>query len=285
MRDAWVALGRGMALLFALGMALPGCGGKPEVETVTEIGRHAATLVSERGDTGWDLVALGDSTPAGLGVGADESYVQVYARFVEEDLGVSVSVHNHATGGLRTVADWAQLVAEDEALREELRQAEVITLWLGSHDVLRAVGVGRGGPCYPREGAADLDCLRQMSDAMQEGYERLLSEIAALASPRETLILIADIGIAPPLLSAWKEDGSFDLLKQHAYEVWRGHLIEAASAHGVLVVPTYAFLNGPRGDRETPSRYLQADGVHLNAEGHREIALIHRRVGYHYLAP
>lgn len=198
---------------------------------------------------------------------------------------MTVTVHSYATGSRRMVADWVEVVQSNEALREDLRDAEAITIWLGSHDLLRAVGLGRGGPCYPRAGEADLECLRRMTDRMQEGFDLLLSEIVALASPAQTLILIAEIGIPPPMVAAWQEDGTFALLKHHAYEVWRDHLIQAAEKHQVHVVPTYEILNGPAGDLRTPAEYLQPDGIHLNAKGHKLIADVHRSVGYEYSSP
>ena len=102
----------------------------------TVIPQHASTLIAQRGDTTWDLVALRDSTPAGYGVGADNSYIQIYAEYIEQDLGVDVVVHNWATNSTRTVAEWAEQVRNNDELRDNLRNAEVITIWLGWHDVM-----------------------------------------------------------------------------------------------------------------------------------------------------
>lgn len=274
-----------LGILLASGSGISRCSPAANNEDETTALQHAATRIAERGETSWDLVALGDSTAAGVGVSSADSYVQIYARFIEQDLGVSVNVHSYATGSRRTVADWAGMVQSHEALRDDLRNAEVITMWLGSHDLLLAVGRGRGGPCYPRAGEADLECLREMTDRMQEGFDLLLSEIVALASPAQTLILIAEVGIPPPMVAAWEEDGTFALLKRPAYEVWRDHLIQAAEKHRVHIVPTYEALNGPNGDRPTPAEYIQADGIHLNAKGHKLIADVHRSVGYEYSGP
>jgi len=247
--------------------------------------KHASTLIAERGETTWDLVALGDSTPTGYGVGADHSYVQVFAGYIEEDLGVDVSVHNWATNSTQTVADWVEVVRNNQELREDLRNAEVITIWLGWHDVIPSIGVGRGGPCYKRADEVDVDCLREVTDPMQEGFDKLLSEIVSLASPDETLILIADAGIPSLFVARWKEYGTLDLLKRHAYEVWRDYIIQAASKHKVHVVYTYEVVNGPNGDQEVASEYIQSDGLHFNGQGHKLLADVHRKVGYQYSSP
>lgn len=273
-----------LSLLVVAGSSLVGCSSPVGKEVETIVPRHAGTLIAERGDTDWDLVALGDSTPAGYGVGPEHSFVQIYAGYIEEDLGVTVNVHNHATGSMRTVTGWAQQVRTDESLRDDLADAEVVTLWVGSHDMVRAVGVGRGGPCYPSAGEIDFDCLQETTDRMREGFDLLFSEIVALANPNDTLILAAEMGIPPPISAAWREDGTFHLLKGPAYEVWREHLIQAANRHGIHVVATYETLNGPNGDREMPPEYLQSDRTHFNERGHRLVADLYRSVGYEYFS-
>jgi lysophospholipase L1-like esterase len=247
--------------------------------------KHASTLIAERGETIWDLVALGDSTPTGYGVGADHSYVQVYAGYIEQDLGVDVAVHNWATNATRSVAGWVEEVHNNEELRENIRNAEVITIWLGWHDVIPNIGIGRGGPCYPRADELDMDCLREVTNPMQEGFDQLLSEIVSLASPAETLILIADVGIPSLFVARWKEYGTLDLLKQHAYEVWRDYIIQAASKHKVHVAHTSEVVSAGNGNQEMRSKYMQSDGLHFNDEGHKLIADLHRKVGYEYSSP
>jgi lysophospholipase L1-like esterase len=247
--------------------------------------KHTSTLIAERGDTKWDLVTLGDSTPTGYGVGADPSYVQIYAGYIEEDLGVDVVVHNWATNRTKTVSDWVEKVRNNEELREDLRNAEVITMWLGWHDVIPNIGIGRGGPCYKRADEVDVDCLGEVTKPMQDGYDKLLSEIVSLASPDETQILIADVGIPSLFIARWKEYGTLDVLKRHAYEVWRDYIIQAASKHNVHVVHTYEVINGSNGDQEMPSEYMQPDGIHFNEHGHKLLADLHRKLGYEYSRP
>ena len=254
-----------------------------EVETM--VPKHTSTLIAERGDTSWDLVAIGDSTPTGYGVGLDHSYVQVYAGYIEEDLGVDITVHNRATNSTRTVAGWVDVVRNNQELREDLRNAEVITIWLGWHDVIPNIGIGRGGPCYKRADEVDVGCLGGVTKPMQQGFDKLLSEIVSLASPDETLILIADVGIPGLFVERWTEYGTLDLLKQHAYEVWRDYIIQAASKHKVHVVGTYEVINGPNGDQVLPPEFSNPDGLHFSVQGHRLIADLHREVGYEYSRP
>jgi hypothetical protein len=99
-----------LSTLLVVGVAISGCSTETGVEIEMAAPKHASTLIAERGETSWDLVALGDSTPAGYGVGLDRSYVQIYAEYLKEDLGVTVDVHNYATGSPRTVANWVETV-------------------------------------------------------------------------------------------------------------------------------------------------------------------------------
>jgi hypothetical protein len=73
----------------------------------------------------WDYVALGDSWPAGFGV--EKSYVEYYAEFIEQDLGVRVEVHNFAMSGQSATRLLGQLRNKEE-LREAIQSAEVITI-------------------------------------------------------------------------------------------------------------------------------------------------------------
>ena len=261
---------------------ISGCSPASRTGVETMVPKHASTLIAEHGDTSWDLVAIGDSTPTGYGVGADNSYVQVYAGYIEDDLGVDVVVHTWAINSTQAAI---RSVLSNETLREDLRNAEVITIWLGWHDVIPSIGIGRGGPCYKRADEVDVDCLGEVTKPMQEGFDKILSEIVSLASPDETLILIADVGIPGLFVERWKEDGTLDLLKRHTYEVWRDYIIQAASKHKVHVVGTYEVINGPNGDQTLPPEFSKLDGLHFSVEGHRLIADLHREVGYEYSSP
>lgn len=244
--------------------------------------RHASQLIAERGDTEWDLVALGDSTPTGYGIGKDKSYVQIYAGYIEEDLEVNVTVHNWATNDTRRVADWVEEVRTNEELREDLRNAEVITLWLGWHDVLPEILISRDDSSIDLRHELDAARLREITSPMEDAFDQLLSEILTLANPEETLILIADVGIPALIFRKCREYGILDLWKELAYEVWCDYIIKAARMHGIHVAHTYEVINGVDGNQETRPEYMQSDCLHFNEEGHKLIASIHREVGYDY---
>jgi lysophospholipase L1-like esterase len=223
-------------------------------------------------DRTWDYVALGDSTPAGYGVG--ESYVHFYAQAIEEDLDVRVEVHNFSRSGQTTSSLLSQLEANEE-LREAIRRAEVITIWTGWNDLGEPLGRYRANECG---GEDNLDCIQEVVAELNAHIDAILDEILSLSDPQDALIRIADVGI--PFVNTWTYNGWFDTLKGPCYEAWRDHLIEAAEARGITMVYTYYALNGPGGDRPVDPSLTQSDGVHFNEEGHRLIASLHREAGY-----
>lgn len=229
----------------------------------------------------WDYVALGDSTPAGYGV--QKSYVDIYAEYIEADLGVTVRVHNWARGG-KSAAGLLTALQGVEALRGDIREAEVITIWIGANDILPCVGVYPGGGKCGKWEELDMDCVREEVTALKANIDAVIAEILSLRSPDETLILIADVG--NPLASQWKELGLLDELKGPVMEDWINHIAQAAEKNNLYVVHTYRVINGPNGDNEgAPPDISQADGVHFNEEGHRLLADLHREVGYAPFGP
>jgi len=226
------------------------------------------------------LVALGDSTPAGYGV--VDTYVDMYAEYLEADLGVAVSVHNWARGG-QHAAELLVVLQENEALRKEIRGADAITIWTGMNDLF--VGVGfqpKGGVCGPWEDL-DMDCVEERVERLKGNLGAVVAEVLSLCNPEETLVLMADVG--NPHAAAWLEMGLLEALKASVMDAWIDHIAEVAEKHGIQVVHTYRVLNGPDGEQGVSPEMLQDDGLHFNSVGHRLLADLHRQVGYGPLGP
>ncbi|MHA2042852.1 MAG: SGNH/GDSL hydrolase family protein [Candidatus Thorarchaeota archaeon] len=225
-------------------------------------------------DKTWDYVALGDSYPAGLGV--ENSYVDYYAEFIEQDLGVQVEVHNFSRNYQSASLLLYQLRNKQE-LRDAIKDAEVITIYTGWDDLNTPLEL------YPVElcgGEDNLDCIREEVAKLKTDIDAILDEILSLSSVQDTLIRIADTNI--PFANSWIYKGWFEILRGPCYEEWREHLIGAAERRGITVVYTYYVLNGPNGDQPTKDSITQDDGIHVNEEGHRLIARLHREAGYEY---
>jgi lysophospholipase L1-like esterase len=229
-------------------------------------------LVGGCAGKGRDYVALGDSTPDGHGV--SESYVDYYADFVREDLGVEVKVHNFAQSGQSTSSLLSRLRTSEE-LRQAIGDAELITLWTGWNDLRDPLAQFEADTCG---GEDNLDCIRDGVAGLNANLDAILDEIVSLTGSRDVLILVADVGI--PFVKRWTYHGWFETLQRPCYEVWREHLIEAAEERSMVVVQTYHALNGPEGNQPFPGDMLLIDGQHFSEEGHRLVARLHRDVGY-----
>lgn len=217
----------------------------------------------------WDLVALGDSMATGYGVGLDEVYTQQYAALLEDELDITVTVRSHATNELTTVAEWVEVVATDESLRTDLREAEIVTLWLGFHDIGEAVFGGCTGD-WPDPLKA---CFEEATASMPSDFDELLASIKDLV-PEEATVLMADIGIPPAVLDQWSGKPFWPQMKHLLFDRMRDSVHVAAGANGVTVVHSYEALVGPNGEVPYP-QFLQSDRIHLNAEGHRFVAELH----------
>lgn len=239
---------------------------------------NAATAIAASGDTVWDYVALGDSTPAGAGV--SRSYVGYYAEYIAEDLGVLVRVQNWAKDG-QTTAILLDELKTNPRLRAALGQAEVITIWIGWNDMGLPLALFRESKCG---GANGVSCIRDAADTVSGNFDAILDEILALRGDEDTLIRVADL--FNPFVDAWKQQGAFELLKEAGFEEWRANIARSAAERGVTVIQTYAALNGPDGQQPVSGRGLmQADGLHFNDDGHRLIAQLHREAGYAFPIP
>ncbi|MEA2071130.1 MAG: SGNH/GDSL hydrolase family protein [Asgard group archaeon] len=227
------------------------------------------------------LVALGDSTPTGYGLSSKQDfYVHVYANYIEQDLNTVVKVHNWATNNLRTVSEWVKEVQTNEKFRKDFLHANIITLWLGWHNVIPTLIKDRNTSGLILIKEPDLQQLHTVTSPMQGAFDDLVAEISSLSSPTDTLILIADIGIPSLFVSKWKAFGTFNSWYQHAYKVWREFIIQAAKKYNIHVVPTHEVINGKNGDQVLPAKYMQSDGIHFNEDGHKLIANAYRKIGY-----
>ena len=169
----------------------------------------------------------------------------------------------------KTVASWTDLVQESEALRDDLSQAEVVTIWLGWHDVINLVMTlsDWSDAAHERIAAA--------SECMPADFDDLLAAIAGIV-PADAHVLIADVGIPPAIVEKWSGEPHWPELKQAMYDIWREGIIEAAETHSATVIHTHHALNGPNGVSVIHPEHMQPDNLHFNRDGHAFLAELHR---------
>lgn len=220
------------------------------------------------------LVAIGNSTPAGYGIEPQENYLRIYAEYIKQDLGLEVEIINWAENGNKNLLDWIKAVTTDEVFRMDIKNANIITIWLNWYE---------GMPYIYKTERVYKDELNMTNKKMGDSYNILFAEITRLVDPKETLIVVAETGIPPAIAETWKDNNFYQELKQYAYEDWKNYLRKAAENNNVKVVPTYKAFNGQDGNSMLPEVYIQKDGIHFSAKGHKLIADLHRNLGYNPL--
>lgn len=160
------------------------------------------------------------------------------------------------------------MLGEDEGMRADLADADVVMLLVGFHDVARALVFGG----CPRTWPEIRGCMDEVTSPMPAAFDRFHGTVAETVSD-DAVVLVADYGIRPEWLGLSADDPDWPSIRRVAFDEWRDALEEAAEAHGFVVVPTSTQIEPPPGE---PFSALTSDGLHFNDAGHRQLALVHQ---------
>ena len=83
-------------------------------------------------------LALGDSITAGYGVASPFSFPNVYANFLRR-YNPDLVMHNFGVNGL-TTSGLLNQIKSNRTFRQSISQAFLVTLTIGSNDLLRLIG-------------------------------------------------------------------------------------------------------------------------------------------------
>lgn len=239
-----------------------------------------AALVAGCG--GDDTGAVGSGSPASLEVASGDAvdllYVQDslgwgvaerYASGIEDQLGVTVEVTDHAIGELPAVRVAAALEGDAGPWVDAVREAEVIVLFANAIDagstddfeVCLSPSTDERPPPQRYE-AADFAPYREVLD---EVYD----EIWRIRDDRPVVLRAVDF--APGVLAAWREAGIAEECVG-AQEAMNRTIREAAEANGATFVSFHDVINGPDHDHDPRGRgWIGDDGVHLSPAGQEQL--------------
>ena len=252
------------AAVVAVGaLSVASCGGEDAAE---QAARTTTTVAKAK----WDLVAIGDSTPGAYGILPDEAYTRVYASMLADELGITVTVRDHATWEERTLADWYDVVGTDESLRHDLARAEIITLFVGGHDIAGAVMGGCTGS-WPKPLE---ECFRASTASMPRDFDRLLGAIRDVVPERAKILIGYDGGLPPAVTEVWSAKPYWPEMRQILVDGWRPGLQAAAKTHDATIIPFNDATSDDNGENLHPE-FIQGDGIHFNVDGHRFLAELH----------
>lgn len=258
----------GMVVVVAAALA-SGCGGSDDdsVEAPSSV----------------DVVVIGDSliNPSGVCPGC-KGFVKQYASDLEAGVGVPVTHHTVPAGN---VPDAQQIVAEDEAARSLIAEAEVVVLQVGGNNALPDPDTGIG--CAGSLGGGYVSWLRTTEQGcLVEGvatygqlYDEILADIKELRGEQPTVFILTnsingniDPSDSQGLLSVVTESDLDEVRSWTvaAYDRWNDMLADRAEAAGFVYVDLYHEFNGADGSR--PSGELSIDGAHPSQLGNDLIA-------------
>jgi lysophospholipase L1-like esterase len=228
----------------------------------------------------WQLVALGDSNVAGWGVVSGEAYSPqaafpgVYAGLLASEQGRPVVLHSYypdqVGDEVRTVAEWANVVRTDPAMRADLAAADEVVLLVGFHDLLPAVLFGQ---CpSPSDAWADFSaCVGKLTAPMPAAFDDLYGEVASLV-PADAVKLVMDYGIPAPVYDQLSSASNWPEVKAVLFDGWLQAMADAAARHGFTMTHMSTLVNKPDGSPSAYGASLTSDGYHFNAKGHELLA-------------
>lgn len=194
----------------------------------------APTRIATSRPESWDYIAIGGDFTYATG------WAEIYAGYLEEDLGVKINFSNQSTHSSLTLAGWLEQLRSDDQLRQDLRGADVVTFDVPLEAYLSMpFSLYHSGFCGGEDGQK---CYHDRVSQLERDLNAFLEELVSLANPSVTLVRTFSYGSLPA-----PEPGEEDMWGQTATEeeirVFAGHLSvidgiirQASAAHNIIVV-------------------------------------------------
>lgn len=224
----------------------------------------------------WQYVAMGDST--------HQNAAAVFQAVLEDELGVDVESRNwinpdlpYHVGGERA-ADLVERLRTDEALRADLRDAEVITFVvpLGQFIDLCPFDPLTYQPAGTKEEMKE--CWPRFLAEYEEDVDAFFEELVAIRSPSDAVIRVID-----NYQSFWEHLhglGVYEVVRRYWQEA-NNTIHSAAAEHGIPVASAYDAINGPDGRIDgVAAGYVGEDQLHLSYAGAELVAQLLADLGF-----
>ena len=211
------------------------------------------------------VVGLGDSVTAGANCDCDD-YVTGFGRLLAQQQHRRVHTSNDGASG-STSPDLLNDLRQDQSLRSQVRQADVVVITTGANDLYPALRAWRSGSC-------DSDCYTPDVEAMRDELSQVLQLVTTLAGDQAGVLVTG----------YWNVFTDGDVAKsaeKSGYLDWSDRVTRDANAaitadtrrYGATYVDLYTPFKGD-GERD-PTGLLADDGDHPDSAG---TALISRAV-------
>jgi lysophospholipase L1-like esterase len=224
-------------------------------------------------------VALGDSVPYGAGDVAGRSFVPLYARFIEQDTGASVRVHNLATDG-GTARDLLAQLRDDPKLRRAVKGAEILTISIGGNDLESHLADYASKTCG---GPDNQTCFREAVARFKPTWAAILAEVLRLREEKSIIRVTNDYNPFPGNARAAANlgKGITDVFTDYLRQL-NAYRCSSAEHVGILCADVARAFNGANTNESAFAKGLIGtdEFSHPSAKGHEVIAQILRALGY-----
>jgi hypothetical protein len=265
---------------------------------------NSAQVTSSR--PAWHLLALGDSLGRPDGCPGCTGYVDLYARAIAKQSGVSVNVENAEAIQLSNVpaVDASALLAQvltDSPLRRKIANADIIVISIGFNDTPwnRLDDPCNAAPRFPVVHWSKLSagCIDRVVSDYKHTLDQILTQIDVLRGcgempgvppcsqrgSRDTLLRVVTVynsTIGDTVDPGWNSPQAIAPTVR-GNDLMVNAQCEVAGFHGGRCADIYHIMNGPNG-RHSAQAYLLGDCTHLNQRGHNAAAAALIKLG---LAP
>jgi len=239
----------------------------PATHTPTHTPAKTSTVTPTEEPEEWTYVVLGDSTSWG--------FPDFYAKYIESDLGINVTVLNRSRSDLSS-GRLLEMIREDQELRSEIENATVISYTANPTD---HIGLRLSS------GYGKHDCSDEALEGYKADLEEIVSEIFALRQGSPTIIRAMDLYC--PTYGRWekREDGMFDEYRR-CFDAVNDVIRQVAEENNIPLANVYDVFNGINHDEDPVEKgYILSDGEHTNRTGSQVIADVFRELGYEFITP
>jgi hypothetical protein len=183
--------------------------------------------------------------------------------------------------GGQSSSELVEYLQTDETVREEIRNAELITFFIPFRGCKEAmIGYAEGADCG---GEDNQDCLRDWLAIYKEDTNAIFAELVSLRSPSEALLRTHDV--YQFYTTFLHEKNKFDVINGY----WRAanaHVLATAEKYDIPVAHVYDAFMGEDG-RQPPedNGLVSRDMIHPLAKGAQLLADLLHDLGYELAAP
>lgn len=210
--------------------------------------------------TNLSYIAFGDSITAT----GSPSFPEVYKNYLGTDLGVPVNLTNLGVPGMVSSALLDKL-QNDQNYRNSVKNAHLITVFIGFNDFAVASALYDQGRCYDAQ--FNSDCLTLIANNLNANLTNIIGQIKSLNA--NAVIVLSDL--YNPYISHYVDNGTTGIFIPYMTQI--NNSIHSIAANNALAITNvYQTFNGANGSEDPVAKGYIVDDVHPSAQGIQIIA-------------